>query len=210
MSIFLRANQAIEELKSTSNSPVGVVAGPWNLSTWVPPLGIGLKINCDVTVKKNSTHGAIVVLLRNSHGNLIDGIAKFVTISSILQGEAFAIFVDYKLQPGTSLEAELWAVYKGLIVVLQQGLNGVIIETDAAQVVQLLQEEVGDKCLFRHLVEDSKILLKGCNCTVQHVWKEANLCADALAKLRAAQPEDMLVVKEPPVEIRSLLVDDML
>ncbi|CAL5357000.1 unnamed protein product [Camellia sinensis] len=115
-----------------------------------------------------------------------------------------------KLQPGTSLEAELWAVYKSLTVVLQQGLNEVIIETDAAQVVHLLQEEVGDKCPFKRLVEDTKILLNGCNCTVQHVWKEANLCADALAKLGAAQQEDMLVVKEPPVEIRSLLVDDML
>ncbi|KAF5934299.1 hypothetical protein HYC85_030470 [Camellia sinensis] len=115
-----------------------------------------------------------------------------------------------RLQPGTSLEAELWALYKGLTVILQKGMNNVIVESDAMQVVQLMNEETKDNCPFKNLVEDSKILLRGYQCTVQHVWKAGNLCADALAKFGAQQPEDMLVVNEPPAEIRSLIISDMI
>ncbi|KAL7239716.1 hypothetical protein ACSBR2_005572 [Camellia fascicularis] len=62
-----------------------------------------------------------------------------------------------KLQPRTSLEAELWALYKELTIILQQGLNDVIIETNATQVVQLMEEEIGDKCPFKNIVEDRKM-----------------------------------------------------
>lgn len=115
-----------------------------------------------------------------------------------------------KLHSGTSLEAELWAVYKGLTIILQKGMNQVMIETNAEQVVQLLQEEPGDRCPFKNLVEDAQILLRGCDCSVQHVWKEGNLCADFLAKMGANQPEEILVMNDPPAELRELLVADMI
>ncbi|CAL5365392.1 unnamed protein product [Camellia sinensis] len=110
----------------------------------------------------------------------------------------------------TSLEAELWAVYKGLTIILQRGMNKVIIETDAEQVVQLLNEEPGAKCPFRGIVEDSRIILRGCECTVQHVRRGGNICADNLAKLGANQPLELLIVNEPPDEIRHALVADLL
>ncbi|GMP31341.1 hypothetical protein CsSME_00005597 [Camellia sinensis var. sinensis] len=115
-----------------------------------------------------------------------------------------------KMQMGTSLEAELWALYKGLTVLLQKGINNVIIETDAAQVVQLMKDPIASNCPFKNLVEDAKILFNGCECTIQHIWKQGNLCADALAKLGADQPEEMLVVNEPPAELRSYLLADLL
>lgn len=46
-----------------------------------------------------------------------------------------------RLQDGTGLENELWAVYKGLIVLLQMGMSKVIIETDAIQAMELLTKE---------------------------------------------------------------------
>ncbi|XP_028069972.1 uncharacterized protein LOC114272460 [Camellia sinensis] len=111
---------------------------------------------------------------------------------------------------GTSLETELWVVYKGLTVILQKGLSIVLIETDATQVVKLLKEEIVANCPFKNLVDDAKILIRGCECTIQHIWKEGNLCADALAKFGAEQLEDILVVNEPPAAIRSLLMRDMI
>lgn len=53
-------------------------------------------------------------------------------------------------------------------------------------------------------MEDAKIIMRGCECTVQHILK-GHLCTNTLAKLGAEQPEDILVVNEPPVEIKSLL-----
>lgn len=130
----------------------------------------------------------------------------------LLRDERGAWICGYygRMQMATSLEAELWAVYKGLTVILQKGLYNVLIETDAAQVVKLMEEEIADNCPFKSLVDDAKILLRGCECTIQHMWKEGNLCTDALAKLGAAQPEDILVVNDPPAEIRGLLVQDMI
>ncbi|CAL5385015.1 unnamed protein product [Camellia sinensis] len=52
--------------------------------------------------------------------------------------------------------------------------------------------------------------MRGCECAVQHVYKEKNLCVDALAKLGADQLEEILVVNEPLAEIRGLLIADML
>ncbi|KAL7167257.1 hypothetical protein ACSBR2_037842 [Camellia fascicularis] len=86
-----------------------------------------------------------------------------------------------RLSSGTSLEAELWAIYKGLTVLLQRGWKKVIIETDAMQAVKLLEEETEANSPFKGLKEDANIIMQGCECTVQHVFKEGNLCADALA-----------------------------
>ncbi|KAL7198980.1 hypothetical protein ACSBR2_021298 [Camellia fascicularis] len=77
------------------------------------------------------------------------------------------------------------------------------------QVVTLLEEETEANSPFKGLIEDAKIIMRECECTVQHVFKEGNLCADALAKFGAEQPEDILVVNKPPAEIRSLLVVDI-
>ncbi|KAL7228972.1 hypothetical protein ACSBR2_007631 [Camellia fascicularis] len=53
-----------------------------------------------------------------------------------------------KLETCTSLEAELWAVYKGLTIILQKGFHKVIIETDAIEVVKLLEEGPGEHHLL--------------------------------------------------------------
>ncbi|CAL5327152.1 unnamed protein product [Camellia sinensis] len=90
-------------------------------------------------------------------------------------------------------------------------MNQVIIETDADQIMKLMHEDLGDKTPFKDLVHKAQILLKGYECSVQHVWKDGNLlCADALAKMGANQPEDMLVFNNPPAELRCLLVSDMI
>ncbi|KAL7172538.1 hypothetical protein ACSBR2_032095 [Camellia fascicularis] len=73
-----------------------------------------------------------------------------------------------------------------------------------------MEEPIESNCPFKNLVEDAKILFRGCECTIQHIWKQGNLSVDALAKLGADQPEDMLVVNEPLAELRSYLMTDMI
>ncbi|GMP67668.1 hypothetical protein CsSME_00027579 [Camellia sinensis var. sinensis] len=109
-----------------------------------------------------------------------------------------------------ALKLNCGGVYKGLTIILQKGFNNVIVETDAQEVVKLPKEGPGDKHPYRGLVEDARVIFNGYQCTAQHVYREGNLCADALAKLGAAQLEDILVVYDPPAEIRELLVADML
>ncbi|CAL5383890.1 unnamed protein product [Camellia sinensis] len=68
---------------------------------------------------------------------------------------------DGRLHTVTSVEAELWALYKRLTVILQKGMNKVIIKIDAAQVMQLMKEELAKNTPFKILVEGAKILLRG-------------------------------------------------
>ncbi|KAL7214682.1 hypothetical protein ACSBR1_026965 [Camellia fascicularis] len=161
------------------------------LIRWIPPFASLIKLNSDGCLRESLGIGGFGGLFRDEQGAWISG------------------YYD-RIESRSSLEAELWAVYKGLIILLQRGLTKVVIETDAEQVVQLLKEGPGDNFSFRGLVEDARIILRGCKCEVIHVMREGNTCADALAKLGVEQPEDLLVVNEPPAEIRSLLVADML
>ncbi|CAL5362043.1 unnamed protein product [Camellia sinensis] len=89
-------------------------------------------------------------------------------------------------------------------------MTKVIVETNAKQVVKLLEDGSSGDCPFRGLIEDARIILRGCECTIQHVLSEGNSFADAMAKLGAEQPVELLVVNDPPAEVRSLLVADML
>ncbi|XP_028059243.1 uncharacterized protein LOC114262983 [Camellia sinensis] len=114
-----------------------------------------------------------------------------------------------RLEIYVCLEPELWAVYKGRTIILQRGFNQVIIEMDAKQVTKLLSDDLGERCPFRGIVEDARIIMRGCDCSILHIRREANICADVMAKLGEYQPADLLIVNEPPEELRTLFVADI-
>ncbi|CAL5386647.1 unnamed protein product [Camellia sinensis] len=76
-------------------------------------------------------------------------------------------------------------------------MTKVIVETDATQVVKLLEDGSSGDCPFRSLIKDTRIILRGCECTIQHVLREGNSGADAMAKLGVEQPVELLVVNDP-------------
>ncbi|CAL5417122.1 unnamed protein product [Camellia sinensis] len=161
------------------------------LIKWLPPPAGVIKLNVDGCTGTGTGPGGFGGLFRDEQGTWISGYYG-------------------RLETCTSLEAELWAVYKGLTIILQRGLTNVIVETDAEQVVKMLTESSGDNFPFRGLVEDARIIMQGCACEIKYILREGNTCADALVKFGAEQPEDLLVVNEPPMEIRGLLVADIL
>lgn len=91
----------------------------------------------------------------------------------------------------TNLEAEFWVVYKGLTMIFQKGFNKMIMETDAQEVIKQLKEGPSEKHSYKGRVEDTRIIFNRCQCIAQYVFREGNLCADALAKLKAEQPEKL-------------------
>ncbi|GMP68316.1 hypothetical protein CsSME_00027964 [Camellia sinensis var. sinensis] len=162
----------------------------YRLIQWILPPAGRLKMNID-GCRRAGGEGSFGGLLRDKRGVWVCGFYG-------------------KMQMGTSLEVELWALYKGLTVILQQGINNVTIETNAAQVVKLMEEPIMSNYPFKNLVEDAKVLFRGCECTIQHIWKQGNLCADALAKMGADQPEEMLVVNVSPAELGNFLPANMI
>ncbi|KAL7172086.1 hypothetical protein ACSBR2_031725 [Camellia fascicularis] len=63
---------------------------------------------------------------------------------------------------------------------------------------------------LRSIVEDARHLLKRCKCFIQHILREGNQCADKLANLGADQEKHLVVMEDPPEEVRSLVVADLL
>ncbi|KAL7189189.1 hypothetical protein ACSBR1_038949 [Camellia fascicularis] len=57
---------------------------------WVPPRGIW-KINCDAATDLSRGRRAVAVLLRDEKGNLLDGIATKIRLTTVVQGEAIAV-----------------------------------------------------------------------------------------------------------------------
>ncbi|KAI7985260.1 hypothetical protein LOK49_LG14G02243 [Camellia lanceoleosa] len=58
---------------------------------WVPhPRGIW-KINCDAAIDLSRWRGVVVVILRDEKGNLVDGIAAKIRLTTALQGKAIAM-----------------------------------------------------------------------------------------------------------------------
>lgn len=95
LSVLSRVRMAMAEFESATGQ--GAVsrsqfqaAVTFPVASWVPlSMGI-LKINCDVAVKRGSNLAAVAAVLRDSKGQLLDGLTKKCCISSSFQGEALA------------------------------------------------------------------------------------------------------------------------
>ena len=97
---------------------------------------------------------------------------------------------------------EFWALRDEFNLANQLGNQNIQVELDAKTIVDLLQSiPVSNKSFPPpppHL-NDCRSLLRGFHqVRVRHVLREANFCADALARRGVSQPEDFAVFDTPP------------
>ena len=130
-------------------------------------------------------------LIRNSSGEWVKGFARSV---------GFA----------TSVTAEFWALRDGLILASQLGLQQIEVEIDAKVVVDLVQSNSVVNNSFLPLLNDCRSLLRSFHqVSVSHTFREANRCADALARRGCSLQEDFVIFDFPPsVEIESYVTTD--
>nr|POF22818.1 putative ribonuclease h protein [Quercus suber] len=103
-------------------------------------------------------------LLRDCHGNWISGFARAIGHTS-------------------SLAAELWAIRDGLTRCCHLSLQAVVVEVDASVAVSLLSQDVQTNGEFSSLIDDCRNLMKSIHqVQLKHCFREANRCADAIAK----------------------------
>ncbi|THG01509.1 hypothetical protein TEA_013701 [Camellia sinensis var. sinensis] len=68
--------------------------------------------------------------------------------------------LGYEIGHCTSLEAEIWAVYRGLTILFQRGVTNVEIETNSEQAIHQIQYGPSQNSPFKALIEDAEFLLK--------------------------------------------------
>lgn len=83
-----------------------------------------------------------------------------------------------KLDSCQSLEAEMWGIYRGLTIVLEKGMQEVIVETDSTSA-----EGPSQNCPFCSIVEDSRHLIRRCNCSIRHIMREGVKVTNVLISL---------------------------
>ena len=109
-----------------------------------------------------------------------------------------------------SLAAELWGVRAGLMLARELQLPNVIVELDAAIVVQFLTLGLPIQHPYSVLVHDAlQLITEGWVSKVRHILREGNRCADFLANLAQSKPFGVTILSEPPSGLLQLLHDDL-
>ncbi|MBA0746296.1 hypothetical protein Gogos_008830, partial [Gossypium gossypioides] len=110
--------------------------------------------------------------------------------------------VDFRLQPifgiCSALEAELWAIFNGLTLILDWRHDKVLMNTDSMETVRAIQ----DTC-FRDsnsaLIKRIQQLLTNANqWHIQHISREDNKIIDYLAKITCNKNNDIKLFDQPP------------
>ncbi|KAM6559150.1 hypothetical protein CsatA_028389 [Cannabis sativa] len=158
---------------------------------WLPPTGLGLKINVDAAVNNAEKKLGIGAIVRDSSGQVVAALSKPV------QG-CFR-----------SDEMEAKALFHSLNWVLQYQFNITNIETDALRVYQALNSTSTDLSSFSDLILDVRCLLSFFpEAHISHTKRNANHAAHGLAKHALALDQDICWLGEIPYPIFTTVVND--
>ena len=109
----------------------------------------------------------------------------------------------------TNVAAELWVLRDGINLCLSLNLAAIEIELDAKVVIDLLEKDGDYPNKNDIIVADCREgLKKFSSVKIQHCFREANKCADALARRGALLSQDFIVFSQPPVDVTVLISFD--
>ena len=107
-----------------------------------------------------------------------------------------------KIGPVNSFLAELWSLRDGLILCVEAQVQAQIVEMDAKALVDAFSNQTKSNAVTSSLMEDCRHLASQIpQVSFRHVYREANMCADQLAKLGAPMEIDFVVFSSPPMGI---------
>ena len=128
--------------------------------------------------------------MRNEHGNWINGFAR-------------------NCGKVNSVMAKLWALRDGLQMAATENIHNLIIELDALAVVHLMKNSFVNFSLEPLLTNCKLLLKKFPNLRIEHVYREANQCADALARIGITSDVHFLLFAHPPPVVDRLCTLDI-
>lgn len=126
-------------------------------------------------------------IIRNENGGWVKGYARAIRVM-------------------TSVVVELWALKDGLWLCISLKLPTVEIGLDAKVVIDLVGKETSNPNSIDAIVADCEEGLKEIPfARIKHCCREANKCADALARQGALLAQDFIIFIQPPLEVELLL-----
>ncbi|WRX30369.1 Ribonuclease H domain - like 10 [Theobroma cacao] len=144
--------------------PIAVQAVPYppKIFSWRKPSTGEFKLNVDGSSKHNFQNAAGGGLLRNHTGTLIFGFSE-------------------NFGSCDSLQAELMALHRGLLLCTEYSVPRLWIEMDAKVVVHMINENHQGSSRTRYLLASIRRSLKSISFRISHIHREGNQAADHLA-----------------------------
>ena len=157
---------------------------------WDPPTSDWICLNCDGAVNASNKVAGCGGLMRNSDGLWLSGFSKQIGYCE-------------------PLVAELWGVFTGLQLCRSRGWGKVIVQIDSKVVCDaIIGSEIGRILGWSIVREIRKLLKLPWEVRVVNIFREANRCADELAKIGCHQGEDLIIYEQCPVSVGPLLLAD--
>ncbi|PWA50939.1 ribonuclease h protein [Artemisia annua] len=161
-------------------------------SRWMFPGDNILKLNTDGSSIGSPGPSSFGGLIRDSKGTWVCGYMGNITTRWC-----------------TSLEAEIWSVYRGLCLISDKNLSNVLIETDCQAVLMLGLEVLDTRHPWKSVMDAINMIMRDQKCTMVHTRRDGNYCADLLAKLGSTQFEEYIKLEEPPILLKQYLLQDI-
>ncbi|RYR67783.1 hypothetical protein Ahy_A03g014215 [Arachis hypogaea] len=172
---------SITPKKSNANS---------DLIRWYPSNERFVKINVDGSFFNQTWNGICGGVVRNHLGRFITGFSCNLGGCSIMQ-------------------AELWGIIKGLQFATTNEFHHVIIELDFEMVINFIRNGCPTQHMCETLLKDITILVKRIfQVHWNHIFREANLVADILAKKGQELFYGLHVFYAPPPDTSQALSSD--
>lgn len=133
------------------------------VSHWLPPDSGWVKINCDGSSFGPYPNGSICFVIRESHASFLGAMVQNIGYAS-------------------SLEAEFCACMLALEKAMELQLTQVWIETDSLLVVKAFHTSTGIPWRLINRWKNCVWFFRNISCKFNHVLRDSNLVADALAK----------------------------
>ena len=157
---------------------------------WKPPDLGWAKLNTNGASLGNLGIAGGRGLIRDSDGNWVGGFARAIGYT-------------------TSVQAELKALKDGLLLAIDLGIPCLAIEMDSLVAVDFLNSKTTPNFFFSALVDDCRCLLERFDrFTLHHIFREANDCADVLAKVGCAQSVDFISFTSASAHVLGALAFD--
>ncbi|KAK2656586.1 hypothetical protein Ddye_009638 [Dipteronia dyeriana] len=100
-------------------------------------------------------------------------------------------------------------MFEGLNMAWKSGYRKVIVESNSLTTIQLLTKDINSNHRLLNLVQNYKrMIVDDWICEVVHVYREVNMVADGLAWLGHGMAIGLIVLGDPPLEIKSILKVD--
>ena len=159
---------------------------------WVPPPVYSVKLNCDASWFPPSGYAGFGCIIRNPDGCWLKGCTGKVEVCSVLF-------------------AELYAIWRGLLLAWESGFREVICETDCLEALflvnqRMLSKDIPEWDLAKHIQE---VMNWNWRVSILLIQRTANSVADCMAKAAASVADIHSNWSQPWSELQHLIDLDM-